>query len=89
MGLQSSGDLDDPDTNLDDSLKAMESDMAEGVGVGLDTDEGLMDISSLAPDGLGLEGTHDLNQLDEDDALLGGPLQMDETDDPFAQPIEP
>ncbi|KAF7347412.1 hypothetical protein MVEN_01497100 [Mycena venus] len=90
MGLQPSGDLDDPDTNsaLDESLQAMETNMAEGVGVGLDTDEGLMDISSLAPDGLGLEGTHDLTQLDESDALLGGPLQMDESDDPFAQTID-
>ncbi|KAF7325406.1 hypothetical protein MVEN_02625600 [Mycena venus] len=43
MGLQPSGDLDDPDTNsaLDESLQAMETNMAEGVGVGLDTDEGL------------------------------------------------
>jgi hypothetical protein len=48
-----------------------------------------MDISTLAPDGLGLEGSHDLTQLDEADALLGGPLQMDESDDPFAPPIEP
>ncbi|KAJ7922905.1 hypothetical protein B0H13DRAFT_1982256 [Mycena leptocephala] len=85
MGLEPSEDLLDEnnDDALDESLKAMESNMDQGVGVGLDTDEGLMDISSLAPDGLGLEGSHDLTQLDETDALLGGPLQMDESDDPF------
>ncbi|KAJ6541875.1 hypothetical protein B0H19DRAFT_327636 [Mycena capillaripes] len=87
MGLQPSEDLmDDPETNdaLDQTLTAMETNMDQGVGVGLDTDEGLMDISSLAPDGLGLEASHDLTQMDEADALLGGPLQMDESDDPFA-----
>ncbi|KAJ7361205.1 hypothetical protein DFH08DRAFT_768026 [Mycena albidolilacea] len=91
MGLQPPEDLDDPESNsaLDESLKTMEANMDQGVGVGLDTDEGLMDISTLAPDGLGLEGSHDLTQLDEADALLGGPLQMDESDDPFAPPIEP
>jgi len=85
MGLQPDETNDDA---LDESLKAMETNMDQGVGVGLDTDEGLMDISSLAPDGLGLEGSHDLSQLDEADALLGGPLQMDESDDPFAPPID-
>lgn len=91
MGLQPLEDLDDPESNsaLDESLKTMEANMDQGVGVGLDTDEGLMDISTLAPDGLGLEGSHDLTQMDEADALLGGPLQMDESDDPFAPPIEP
>ncbi|KAJ7269245.1 hypothetical protein B0H12DRAFT_1208791 [Mycena haematopus] len=90
MGLQPSEDLDDPETNsaLDESFKAMETNMDQGVGVGLDTDEGLMDISSLAPDGLALEGSHDLTQMDADDALLGGPLQMDESDDPFAPPTD-
>ncbi|KAJ7665223.1 hypothetical protein DFH06DRAFT_1470552 [Mycena polygramma] len=88
MGLQPS--LDDPETNdaLDQSLGAMETNMDQGVGVGLDADEGLMDISSLAPDGLGLEASHDLTQMDGTDALLGGPLQMDESGDPFAETIE-
>ncbi|KAJ7654722.1 hypothetical protein B0H17DRAFT_956864 [Mycena rosella] len=87
MGLQPP---DDSETNdvLDASLKTMEANMEDGVGVGLDTDEGLMDISSLAPDGLGLEESHDLSQLDADDVLLGGPLQMDESVDPFAEPID-
>lgn len=92
MGLEPPSDLiDDVETQdaLDASLKAMEANMEEGVGVGLDTDEGLMDISSLAPDGLGLEASHDLTQMDADDALLGGPLQMDESVDPFSEPIEP
>ncbi|KAF7302971.1 hypothetical protein MKEN_01259800 [Mycena kentingensis (nom. inval.)] len=71
---------------LDASLNNMEGNMDAGVGVGLDADTGgLMDISSLAPDGLGLESAHDLSQMDPGDALLGGPLQMDESADPFAQ----
>jgi len=88
MGLQPS--LDDSVTNdaLDESLQTMEANMEQGVGVGLDTDEGIMNISALAPDGLGLEASHDLTQMDEDDALLGGPLQMDESVDPFAPPID-
>jgi len=86
MGLQPSEELPD-DSVLDESLTVMESNMNEGVGVGLDDgDAGLMDISSLAPDGLALEGTHDLSQMDAGDALLGGPLQMDESEDPFAPP---
>ncbi|KAJ7150202.1 hypothetical protein C8R46DRAFT_498669 [Mycena filopes] len=93
MGLQPDDmiDLDDPSANddvLNAELQAMETNMAAGVGVGLDTDEGLMDISSLAPDGLGLEASHDLTQMDGDDALLGGPLQMDESVDPFAAPLD-
>ncbi|KAF7307394.1 hypothetical protein MIND_00533600 [Mycena indigotica] len=74
------------DDALDESLKAMESNMDNGVGVGLDeADTGLIDISSLAPDGLSLEDAHDLSQIDPADALLGGPLQMDESGDPFAE----
>ncbi|KAJ7750366.1 hypothetical protein B0H16DRAFT_1662394 [Mycena metata] len=88
MGLEPPGDMDDNTNALDEELKAMESNMDQGVGVGLDTDEGLMDISSLAPDGLGLEASHDLTQMDGDDALLGGPLQMDESVDPFAAPLD-
>jgi hypothetical protein len=82
---------DDSATNdaLDESLQMMEENMDQGVGVGLDdTEEGLMDISSLAPDGLGLEASHDLTQLDADDALLGGPLQLDESVDPFAESLD-
>ncbi|KAJ7636998.1 hypothetical protein FB45DRAFT_789181 [Roridomyces roridus] len=71
---------------LDESLKTMQHNMEAGVGVGLDEDDGMMDISSLAPDGLGLEGAHDLSQIDGGDALLGGPLQMDESEDPFGVP---
>ncbi|KAJ7508600.1 hypothetical protein B0H11DRAFT_2153057 [Mycena galericulata] len=88
MALQPS--MDDSENNdvLDESLKTMEANMEQGVGVGLDTDEGIMDISALAPDGLGLEASHDLAQMDEDDALLGGPLQLDESVDPFAETME-
>ncbi|KAJ7729240.1 hypothetical protein DFH07DRAFT_850331 [Mycena maculata] len=91
MGLQPSSDMiDDSETNdaLDESLKAMEANMDQGVGVGLTDEEGMMDISALAPDGLGLEAGHDLTQMDGDDALLGGPLQMDESVDPFAEAID-
>ncbi|KAK7063796.1 hypothetical protein R3P38DRAFT_3249377 [Favolaschia claudopus] len=93
MGLEPAGDLDDPETNnaLDESLKAMETSMDPDVGVGLpdvgvslDADASLMDISGLAPDGLPLEGD-DLSQINAGDALLGGPLQMDDSEDPFAQ----
>ncbi|KAF9527753.1 hypothetical protein CPB83DRAFT_855575 [Crepidotus variabilis] len=48
--------------------------------------EGLeLDISGLGPDGLQLEGAHDLSQLGGQDDLMGGPL-MDQTVDPFAEP---
>ncbi|KAJ7110315.1 hypothetical protein C8R43DRAFT_163779 [Mycena crocata] len=90
MGLQPPSDMIDSETqDLDESLKTMEANMAEGVGVGLDTEEGIMDMSALAPDGLGLEATHDLAQMDDNDELLGGPMQMDDSVDPFAEPIEP
>lgn len=85
MGLQPQEETNDA---LDESLKTLETNMDEGVGLG-DAEEGLMDISSLGPDGLGLEASHDLTQLDGDDALLGGPLQMDESVDPFAPPMDP
>ncbi|KAJ7293093.1 hypothetical protein C8J57DRAFT_1268109 [Mycena rebaudengoi] len=92
MGLQPSSDLIHESENndeLDASLKVIDTNMEEEVGVGevtLDTDGGLeLDISSLGPDGLGLETAHDLTQLDADDALLGGPLQMDESLDPFGE----
>ncbi|THV07587.1 hypothetical protein K435DRAFT_262004 [Dendrothele bispora CBS 962.96] len=41
-----------------------------------------LDMSALGPDGLELEGTHNMTQLDGDDALMGGPM-MDNTLDPF------
>lgn len=47
--------------------------------------EGLeLDISDLGPDGLQLEGAHDLSQLDGPDGLIGGSL-MDDSGDPFAE----
>jgi hypothetical protein len=46
-------------------------------------DDGLeLDISGLGPDGLQLESSHDLSQLDGPDGLMGGPL-MDDSVDPF------
>ncbi|KAJ6621114.1 hypothetical protein B0H10DRAFT_2018767 [Mycena sp. CBHHK59/15] len=91
MGLQPSSDLIlDSETNdvLDASLKSMDANMEQDVDVGgaMNTDGGLeLDISSLGPDGLGLEATDDLTQMDGEDTLLGGPLQMDESVDPFAE----
>ena len=41
-----------------------------------------LDISGLGPDGLQLEGAHDLSQLGGPDGLMGGSL-MDDSDDPF------
>jgi len=77
MMLQPSVDdeIQDP-TELDSSLKPLDSDKT---GV-----EGLeLDISGLGPDGLQLESTHDLSQLDGPDGLIGGPL-MEDSIDPFA-----
>lgn len=79
MMIQSSVDDETQDpTELDSSLKPIDSDK-EGPGV-----EGLeLDISGLGPDGLQLENTHDLSQLDGPDGLMGGPL-MEDSIDPFA-----
>jgi len=77
MMLQSSVDDETQDPiELDSSLKPLDSDKT---GV-----EGLeLDISGLGPDGLQLESTHDLSQLDGPDGLIGGPL-MEDSIDPFA-----
>jgi len=79
MMLQSSADDEPQDpTELDASLKPVGNDK-EGHGV-----EGLeLDISGLGPDGLQLENTHDLSQLDGPDGLIGGSL-MEGSIDPFA-----
>ena len=80
MMLQSSADDETQDpTELDASLKPVDNGK-EGHGV-----ESLeLDISGLVgPDGLQLENTHDLSQLDGPDGLIGGPL-IDDSIDPFA-----
>jgi hypothetical protein len=66
---------------LDASLKPMD-DVDENDKQGLE-EELELDISGLGPDGLQLEGAHDLSQLDGPDGLIGGSL-MDESGDPFA-----
>lgn len=64
---------------LDASLK-LDADMDDIVKKANDDLE--LDISGLGPDGLQLEGAHDLSQLDGPDGLLGGSL-MDDSVDPF------
>jgi hypothetical protein len=79
MMVQSSVDDETQDpTELDVSLKPVNDDK-EGHGV-----EGLeLDMSGLGSDGLQLENTHDLSQLDGPDGLIGGSL-MEGSIDPFA-----
>jgi len=74
---------------LDDTLKAIEGETAAEMELGnglvdqdtLDT----MDLSmaALGPDGLPLESSHDLTQMEgPTDAIMGGPM-MDSSEDPF------
>lgn len=69
---------------LEDSLKPVDVNMDDLEGQG-DADDVVLgaDLSGLGPDGLPLEGAHDLAQLDPGDAM-GGPREMDESGDPFA-----
>ncbi|KAJ8083726.1 hypothetical protein AAF712_000660 [Marasmius tenuissimus] len=74
----------------DTTLKAMDTDTdAGGIGSVLDAEPGMqLDMTGLAPDGLALEGEHDLSQMEGADPLLGGPI-MDSTMDPFSeQPMD-
>lgn len=91
ISLQNSSELsvDEPSDVLDASLKPLDETM--GVGMDLldkvDPGDGLeLNISSLGPDGLGLEGSHDLSQMEGDDVLVGGQA-MDQSVDPFAEPV--
>jgi hypothetical protein len=91
MSLQTPSELsiDRPGDTLDASLNPLDTDMADiDVGIALGDKDGIveLDMSGLGPDGLGLESSHDLSQMEEADALIGGPL-MPETDDPFAEPV--
>ena len=91
MSLQPASELviEDPGDVLDASLKPLDTGMEDEVDIGnkLTTDVGIeLDMSGLGPDGLGLESSHDLSQMEEADALMGGPL-LDETVDPFAEPM--
>jgi hypothetical protein len=92
MSLQTSSELniDRPGDALDASLNPLDTiDMADiDVGVALrDKDDIVeLDMTGLGPDGLGLESSHDLSQMEETDVLIGGPM-MPQTDDPFAQTV--
>lgn len=72
---------DETDHDNSDMLKELDTtmdDMEEDKQGDLE-----LNISGLGPDGLQLEGAHDLSQLDGPDGLIGGSL-MDESTDPFA-----
>jgi mediator of RNA polymerase II transcription subunit 7 len=95
MSLQTSSQLDidlSLDT-LDASLDPLDTDMAHmaniDVGVTLGEKDGLveLDMTGLGPDGLGLESSHDLSQMDDADILVGGAM-MPQTDDPFAETLD-
>lgn len=71
---------------LDQTLKPLEDNLDDSDINDKPAVEGLeLDISGLGPDGLQLENTHDLSQIDGPDGLIGGSL-MDESIDPFANP---
>lgn len=68
--------------SLDASLKPLDvmDDVDDKKG---DDNDMELDISGLGPDGLQLEESHNLSQLDPEDLLTGGPL-IDDGTDPFA-----
>lgn len=73
---------------LDASLKPMDEDMS--VGLGLDNQNmpgnGMeLDMAGLGSDGLGLESSHNLSQLEAVDALVG--RQVIDAN-PFAQRVD-
>ncbi|KAG6817718.1 hypothetical protein H0H87_004509 [Tephrocybe sp. NHM501043] len=73
---------------LDASLKPMDTNLDDELVLGtqgIPGDEMELDMSGLGPDGLGLEGSHDLSQLEGVDALVGGQV-MDDSVDPFGPP---
>lgn len=91
MTLQPSSDLsvDPVGDTLDASLNPIETDIVVDVDVGekLNTEDGIeLDMTGLGPDGLGLEASHDLSQMEAADALIGGAM-MDQSGDPFAEPV--
>lgn len=91
MSLQPSSDLsvDPVGDTLDASLNPIDTDIVVDVDVGekLNTEDGIeLDMTGLGPDGLGLEASHDLSQMEAADALIGGAM-MDQSGDPFAEPV--
>lgn len=80
--VNDAGDADALDVALKPMTGADLHDL-DGPKGGVDVDTGVeLDMSALAPDGLGLDDTG-LAQLDPSDGLVGGPL-LDQTGDPFA-----
>ncbi|KAG7452395.1 uncharacterized protein BT62DRAFT_1000130 [Guyanagaster necrorhizus] len=75
--------MDDTADVLEASLKPLDSSLEDVDKMTVEHDGMELDMSSFGPDGLGLEGSHDLTQLEPSDTLMGGPL-MDDTVDPFA-----
>jgi len=68
------------DTGMDSIVNVAGQIHPEGVNVNLD-----IDMSTIGPDGLPIESsTHELVQVETEDALLGGPM-MDNSLDPFAE----
>ncbi|CAA7265977.1 unnamed protein product [Cyclocybe aegerita] len=89
MIVQSGSELESHShtSGLDASLNLLDTamDVGDEEGKKGGDDNGLeLDISGLGPDGLQLEGAHNLSQLDGPDGLMGGSL-MDGTTDPFAE----
>jgi len=82
--------IEHTDDILDASLKPLDSNMDAVAVNGVEdvNPEGVggLDMSVLGPDGTAFESAHDLSQMEAADALMGGPL-MDESVDPFAEPI--
>ncbi|KAI0772851.1 hypothetical protein BD413DRAFT_542609 [Trametes elegans] len=65
------------DDVLDESLQPQEGDLGADMS---------LDMGSIGPDGERYENEGDLSQLQQSDALLGGPLMDHSIDDPFSVP---
>jgi hypothetical protein len=91
MSLQPSSDLgvEPVEDGLDASLNPLDAGIIDEIDVGekMDPTDGIeLDMTGLGPDGLGLEASHDLSQMEGADALIGGAM-MDQSGDPFAEPV--
>lgn len=91
MTLQPSSEVsvERPDDGLDASLNPIDTNIDVDVGIGEKTTltDGIeLDMSGLGPDGLALESSENLSQMEGADALVGGPM-MDHSADPFAEAV--
>ncbi|KAF8898945.1 hypothetical protein BD779DRAFT_1464991 [Infundibulicybe gibba] len=88
MSLQTSTSLiNDSNDILEASLKPMVPGI-DDVEEKTNSEGGIeLDISALGPDGLRLEQSHDLSQMDQEDVLIGAPM-MDDGTDPFSGSID-